>query len=123
MREAGQTQPQQHHPEGLSWNGAEREPYRGEHQRNVPHRGPAKNTKKLLGPVAGKQEARYHTHQAVKMVRVSFQEGHALASLSLAVLSGNTRPEAYIPTALPARLASSPYNPLFFPQRVLTCYM
>src|SRR5207249_11835383 len=57
----------------------------GEHQRNVPHLRPSKNTKKLLGAVAGKQEARYHTHQAVKMVRVSFQEGHALASLSLAV--------------------------------------
>jgi hypothetical protein len=55
----------------------------GEHQGNVEHLRAPENAKKLLRAVAGKQEAGHQAHQAVKMVGVSVQGWHHLASLSL----------------------------------------
>src|SRR5215472_5768983 len=56
-----------------------------QHKWYVNHRGAAQNAKKLLRPVAGKQETSYQSHQTVELVRESFQELHRLTSLSLEV--------------------------------------
>jgi hypothetical protein len=57
--------------------------------------------------VAGKQEAGHQAHQAVKMVGVSVQGSHHLASLSLAVFV-NTSLAAYIPHSVVCKAGGWP---------------